>query len=742
MEYDSCSYPMFTRMREAVKTQAELVAVSYADRADLTYGSDQEMERAHLQYVSSWMFSTFGLQPALGHLLTERDAVISFDYWARRFGRDPHIIGRRFRIGDTLFEIIGVAGERFTGTETGTVTDIFLPMAMKNPRTLASYNNFWLRTFVKLKPGVAPEAVYDRLNATYRTIQAERAAGFVNMSPQRLAMFHEKLLLLPAAAGRSNMQRDYRRALAALAILVALVLLIACANVANLMTARASSRTREMALRVSIGAGRGRLVRLVLMESAWLAMFAALVGGLLAWRAAPLVLGMINPPDDPARLPLPADWRVLAFSVALAAGVTFLFGLMPALRASAVKPASALKGGEDPHSRRRLMHGLIALQVAFCFLVLFVGGLFVATFDRLSHQPTGFSSERILNLETVTRHPQLPAYWDQVAADLRAVPGVERVALTGWPMMSGESNVDDVSINGAPPSEVFADFLSVSPGWADTMKIPLLDGRDFRPSDVNPGVAIVNRAFAKQFFNGADPTGKWFERVDPAGHRVRIQIVGYAPDARSRDLRRRQAIRPTAWIPFYSTDANGVLKPASRGTFVVRTSGSDPLPLAPALRQAVSRGRTEFFVENIRTQVEINRAQTVRERLLAVLGIFFAGVALLLAGVGLYGVLDYSVLQRRREIGIRMAIGARSGEIARRVTGDVFSMVLLGAACGLGLGMVSARYLAALFYEVKPTDAGVLAVPSLAILAAALIAALPAVIHAVRIDLVQALRAE
>jgi putative ABC transport system permease protein len=751
LEYDSSSYPMFMRMRDAVKEQAELVAVSYTDRADLTYGSEQEMERAHMQYVSGTMFPMFGLHPAAGRLFTENDddkpgahayAVLSWDYWTRRFAGDSRIVGRTVRIGDTLFEIVGVTEERFTGTETGTVTDVFLPMMMKNPRTLASADNFWLRTFVGMRPNADARAVEDRLASVFQAIQRERAKNMTAMSPARLARYYsEKMELRGAAAGRSNMQRDYRTALVALAILVALVLLIACANVANLMTARAAARTREMAVRVSIGAGRARLVQLVLVESAWLAVLASIAGALIAWWSAPVVLGMINPPDDPARLILTADARIFLFGLALAAGVTFLFGLIPALRASSVKPASALKGGDDPHSRRRVMHALIATQVAFCFLVLFVGGLFVGSFDRLVSQENGFSSERILNLETISRHPQAPAYWERIAADLRAVPGVERVALTGWPMLSGETNTGDISIGGAPPSDVFADFLSVSPGWVETMKIPLINGRDFRPEETHPGVAIVNQAFAKQYFNGADPTGKWFERMDGTGKRVRMEIVGFIRDARSRD-RVRLPIRPTVCIPFYSTLPAGTSRPVSRGTFVLKTAGVNSLSLASALRSAMSRGRSEAFVENIRTQTEINSAQMLKERLLAVLAFFFAGVALVLAAIGLYGVLDYSVLQRRREIGIRIAIGARSGEIARRVTQDVFAMVLAGAVGGLLLGMTAVRYLEALFFGVKPMAIGSLAVPAAAIVCAALLAALPSVVRAVRTDLIKALRAE
>src|ERR1017187_2122425 len=326
------------------------------------------------------------------------------------------------------------------------------------------------------------------------------------------AFLDQRLVLEPAAAGASNLQNEYRRSVVALGVLVALVLLIACANVANLMTAQAASRAREMALRVSIGAGRWRLVQLVLVESAILALLAGAIGGLFAWWSAPFVVGMINPPDNPVRLFLPADWRVLGFGLALTLGVMLLFGLTPALRASAVKPASALKGGEDPHTRRRIMHALIAAQVAFCFLVLFVAGLFAATFERLSNRPTGFVADRLLTLDTVAQRAEAPVFWDQVAEHLRGVPGVEAVALAGWPLLAGGSWNGFVSVNGAPPGPILAYFLSVSPGWTDAMKITLLGGRDFRPSEASPGAAIVNETFAKQFFKGENPIGQSFAK--------------------------------------------------------------------------------------------------------------------------------------------------------------------------------------------------------------------------------------
>jgi predicted permease len=482
------------------------------------------------------------------------------------------------------------------------------------------------------------------------------------------------------------------------------------------------------------------LVQLVLVESVVLAFLAAAVGGLFAWWSVPFVVSMINPPDNPARLFLPVDWRVLGFGLGLTMGVTVLFGLMPALRASAVKPASTLKGGEDPHSRRRLMHALIAVQVAFCFLVLFVAGLFAVTFERLSNRATGFSAERLLTLDTVAQRAQPAAFWDQVAEHLRSVPGVETVGLAGWPLLSGNGWNDSVSINGGPPSEDLTYFLNVSPGWIDAMKIFLIDGRDFRPNDTYPGAAIVNDTFAKRYFRGENPIGRSFDQTEDESKRIHLQIVGVVRDARYRGM--REPIPPVAYVPFHSLDNKGADRTIDRGTFIVRTSASNPLALASILRREVPLAWAEFRVRNIRTQMEINQALTVRERLLATLALFFATVALLLAGVGLYGVLDYSVLQRRREIGIRMAVGAQASKVARLVTVEVFSMVLVGALVGLALGMASARSIETLLYQVRATDLGMLALPSLTILAAALMAALPAVIRAVRIDPVTMLRVE
>jgi predicted permease len=313
---DDWDYPLFRRMREAVKDEAGLIAIRDAERMDLMYGSNQEIERAHLQYVSGTLFNSFGLRPALGRLLEASDdlrpgahpyAVISYDYWTRRFGRDPSVIARSFRMGNRLYEIVGVAPASFTGTGPGTITDIFVP-AMMMPGVSHS-DSRWVRVLARVRPGIATEPVRERLEAVFRAFQEEKASGLRGMSKKQIGDFvNQRLSLEPAAAGVSGMQKEYRRALATLSVLAGLLLLIACANVANLMTAQAAARAREMALRISIGAGRWRLVQLVLTESAMLVSFSAVIGALFAWWSAPFMVGGINPPDDPARLILSADW--------------------------------------------------------------------------------------------------------------------------------------------------------------------------------------------------------------------------------------------------------------------------------------------------------------------------------------------------------------------------------------------------------------------------------------------------
>jgi predicted permease len=739
--------PEFKVMRDAVKEQADLVAISDADRTDITWSIDDHMEKAYVAYVSGNMFPLFGLEPALGRLLIPADdrgpglnpyAVLSWDYWNRRFGRDPHVLGSSLHIGDQTFEIIGVGPRDFTGTEKGTVTDVFLPINMND---LASRDSVsWHRTFLMLNPNVHPapdlEPLRQHLSAVNHSFQVECSTCFRGMTQTDIDRFlNQKLVFYPAGAGISELQKDYRRLLGILGLLAGVVLLIACVNVANMMIAQAAARAHEMALRISIGAGRRRLVQLILAQSALLALLASVLGALIAAWSAPFVLSLINPPDNPARLALPADWRVLLFGFGLIIFVVLMLGLLPALRASAVRPVAALKGGEDPHSPRHLMRGAIALQVAFCFLVLFLSSLFVTSFQRLQNRPLGFSTDRLLLLETVAGKGQLPVVWNQTAEALRAAPGVDSVAISGWPLLGRIRINSSISINGAPPSPTPAWLLNVSPGWLSTMKIPLVSGRDFRPEDTSPGAAIVNETFVKTFFPGQDPIGRTFER---GAHQPIYKIVGVTPDAPYRDL--REASSAVFYVPFDEIDDKSAPKVVDFATFTIHTNSQNPLALANSLRQFIAQRHNALRVSNITTQLDLVRDQTIRERLIAMLAAFFAVVALLLAGIGLYAVLNYSVLQRRREIGIRMAIGSTRAGIVRIVSLDVFLMIALGGCAGVALGFGAARYVESLFYQVRATDADIIALPTCAILLTALVATLPAVFRALRTDPTEILR--
>jgi predicted permease len=737
----SFGYRDFLQLRESVKDQAELVGISSVQRMDLTYrpadGFDGEMEKANVQYVSGWMFASFGIQPASGRLFSENEdlslrahpvAVLSYDYWTRRFGRDPGVIGRtvligrRFGVGNDLFEIVGITGEKFTGTEPGTVTEVFAPSTMSAlmPRPEAS----WLQAYIHLRPAIRIDPVREHLNAAYRAMRGKDA-----------------LTIEPAPGGVSRMQADYRVPLLALGVLVALVLLIACANAANLSTASAAARAREMALRVSLGAGRSRLMQLVLAESALVALAATGAAALFAWWSAPFVTARIHPADNPARLVLSIDWQVLGFGLLLTLGVTLLCGLPAAWRAARVDPAGAIKGDRNPHARSRTMYAMIALQVALCFVVLFVGGLFTVTFDRLANQSKGFSAERILNVDVVAERAQSAAFWDQMTERLKTMPGVEKAVLADWPLLDGYGfRFNELSINGGPPSDFSAAFMFVSPGWIGTMGIPLKAGRDLDAADASPGSAIVNEEFAKEFFHGKNPIGKSFEGTSAYMKGQQFQIVGLVGNVRYRLM--RQPVLPVAYTPFHRIDGAGALRDIVEGTFVLRTAGTSSSALAAAVREEVPRLRPGFRVSNVRTEQGLIDAQTVRERLLAVLAAFFSGVALLLAGVGLYGVLEYSVTARRREIGIRMALGARAPDVARRVTVGVFSMVAIGAAVGVAGGMASVRYIEALLYEVKGTELSAIVWPAAAIVVAASVAAVPALVHALHLDPARLLRTE
>jgi putative ABC transport system permease protein len=742
-------YPTFRRYSETVGSLGDVMLVGMTARLEASFGAAAEPERVYRQYLSGNVFPSFGIQPALGRLIGPGDdrtpgahavAVLSYDYWTRRFARDPRVVGTVFSLGSERYEVIGVAPRGFTGTEPGRVTDVFIPAKM-NVQALDSPGWSWFRMWVRPKPEVAANQIEQVLHARFIAERKARVKDLPPDTPQQTidAFLNERLLLLPAASGASAMQKTFRRPLLILAGLVGLTLLIACGNVANLLIAQAMARAREMALRLSIGAARWRLIQLVLVESALLTLCASVVGALFAWWSAPLVVSMLAPSEDPVRLVLDPDWRALVFGVALSVSVTGLFGLAPAMRASSIRPLGALKEVDDPRSHRRLTGWLIGAQVAFCVFVLFVSVLFGTTFERLSNRPLGFAHERLLLVDIDGRTAQPRSVWAELADHLRQTPGVESVASADWTLLSGNRWTAAVRVQGRPLESASPAFLAVSPGFFEAMRIEMVHGRDFRAGDTPPklmdkrpvaGFGVVSESFARVYFEGQSPVGKVVDVRVRGELFAPMEIVGLVRDATYSNV--REPLRPTVYVP-------GDSRPAR--TFIVRTA-SDPLTLAPAMRGEISRLRPDMRIESIGRHSALVERQMIRERLLATLSVFFAGVAVLLAGVGLYGVLNHAVIRQRREIGLRMALGARGAHVVRRVVFAMFAAVLIGAVAGIAGGLLFGRAVESLLFQVTSTDPATLAMPILTLAAAAVLAALPPAIRAVRIDPAQTLRSE
>jgi predicted permease len=744
---DEFDYPTYLRYCEILKDRAEVMLVGMSARQELTFAPDQETERAWRQFVSGNFFTVMGLKPAAGRLLLPDDdrapgaapvAVISYDYWTRQFAQDPKAIGRTFRMAGAQYEIVGVGPEGFTGTEPGEITDLFVPATM-NVQALTSPGWSWFRAWLRPKPGVTVEQIRQPLQEVFLLEQQTRVKSLHTGTPRQEVdrLLNQRILVRPAGAGASHLQREYRQPLWILSGLVGLVLLVGCANVASLLTAQSEGRAREMALRVSIGAGRGRLLQLLLIESLMIALAAAGLGMLFAAWGAPAVTGMLRVPADPVRMTLNTGWREVVFSLGLAFAVTLLFGLTPAWRASSAEPVGALKGIRATTARRPLMNTLLAFQAAFSILVLFIAGLFVTTFRSLSTRPIGFAPENVLVLGAGA--PNRPD-WSAIADRLREMPGVVSATASGWPLLSNNHWTAAVRLPGRAEETKPPYFLGVTPGFFNTMRIPLISGRDFRGGDETPrldaqnqavaGIGIVNEMFARVYFQGGNATGRVVQMLQGKDKFVPVEIVGVVSDAAYGNL--REPIRPTVFVP---------IGQRGNATLLIRTA-SDPLAIATGLRRAVQNAQPGIRVRNTELQENFVRWHLVRERLLASLSGFFALIALVLAAIGLYGVLNSSVTVQRRAIGIRIALGAQPSEVITAVTRGAAWMLFAGALAGLASGMAASKLIEKLLYNVKGTDPSAIAVPILILAATAAMAGLHPALRAARTDPAETLRAE
>ena len=749
-ENDTFSAPAFERLRDASREQVDLFAMVYPTRPRVTFAAaDGQRETVRVQFVSGDAFARLGISAAAGRLLTAQDdqrqgahpvAVLSHAFWMQRFGGDPAAVGRWFVLhgskDDRSFQIIGVAQTGFRGLEPGYSTDVYVPYAMQERSVFGNSGYRNLRLIGRLKDDVPVEQADGVLQAAFTNLRRD---DVVNSFPPDTpagaidAFVGTPLYVRSAATGVSPLRARFQRPLWILTAIAALTLLIAGSNVANLFLARTASRQHELSLRRSLGAGRGRLIQQTLIETTIVAAAACLVGTLFAQVAAPAVVGMLRSIDDPVLLDLRVDGRLVAFVCGLTVLSSMLLGLGAAWRASSVEPMTALKSQSARTSpRARAMRPFIMMQVAFSLIVLFVGGLLVRSFVKLSSVNPGFAMSDVLlvSLEATQRTDRA----EQRVALMRVLdrvgqlPSVAAVSAAEFNVL-GRPWRHHFAVPGTARETIEATMSPVTPGYFETMRIPLIAGRTFVRRDLDtehPTVVVVNESFAKRYFGGESAVGRLFDGKFGTAQ-VPNEIVGVVADVRY-DLRNLPA--PTVYI---------LLPLDSFGTLHVRFAG-DVNAVAASLPGEVQATTPLLSVRSMTSQKALVDRTLLRERLLALLAGFFALVGLVLTAVGLYGTLSQAVIQRTREIGIRVALGARAFGAVRSVLADPAGSAIVGTICGLAGGMYASRFVETMLFDVAPRDAWSLALPfGILLLAAVAAAAIPAW-RASRVDPVVALR--
>jgi putative ABC transport system permease protein len=741
--------------RETRERQQGLTDLAAWGRQQWNVHEGGESKYALGLWASGNLFQVLQIRPFLGRTLSEADdqpacgsraAVISYAFWQQEYGGNASIVGARLTVERQPFKIVGVMPPEFFGMEVGKRFDIALPLcaepAVSGERAnLKKGSNWWLSSIGRLKPGWNVE----RLNAQLASISPALFAAAMPPEygkPQRDEFAKFRLGAVTASTGFSQLRREYSDSLWLLMAISGAVLLIACANLANLMLARATAREREMAVRLALGASRSRLVRQLLAESLLIALAGTASGVAIAQGLSRGLVSLLDTAGSKVFMDLALDWRVLLFGVALSVLTCLIFGLAPAIHASRTAPAEAMKasargssGARGAFEFRRL---LAASQVALS-LVLLVGALlFIGTLRNLLSLDPGFEAERIVTADVDLSPLQLPvarrsAYRRQLVESVRSIPGVESAAEVSMPPLSGNQWNQEVSV---PESKRRLDscFNSISDGFFRTMGTPLLAGRDFGPEDTvaSPKVAIVNQTFARQFFGGRNPVGNTFVRHGYNEQKDIFQIVGLVKDTKYTDL--REEFLPIAYLAVGQEPS-----PDAESLMMIRAArGSDILP---ALRNAIANTDPALNVRfgSLRNNI---RDGLVRERLMAMLAGFFGVLATVLATIGIYGVIAYMVARRRNEIGVRIALGASRANIVALVASETATLVLAGLATGIALALLAAPASRALLYGMKPSDPGALALAGLLMLAAGMLASVLPALSAAAVQPIAVLREE
>jgi predicted permease len=759
--YANFTYPLWKQVEQRQKAFSSIAAWGQ-DRANLANGG--EIENARVLWVTGQFFRVLGIEPILGQLISPADdstgcgggVDLSYSFWQRRYGGSGAVIGKTLTLNGHPFPILGVTPPSFYGVSVGDSFDVALTVCAE-PILSGEFSritgdrpreSWWLSVTGRLKRGwdlkragaqlgvITPAALRETIPPQYDADGVKHYLGY-------------KIEARPASNGFSQMRRDSSEPLFLLLGLSGLVLLIACANLANLMLARASIREREVAVRLALGASRGRMVRQLLSESALLAISGAILGGFLASGLSHFLIAFISTPDNPIFLEMPTDWRVLGFAAGLAILTTVLFGLAPALRSGSVAPGSVLKTGGRGMSagreRFRLQSILVGAQVALSVVLLAGALLFARSLQNLMTRNLGFQQKGVLvtNVDFTRLNvadAQRASFVRNLLERIRALPGIAAAgASTRSPMNGSSSNDWILDKNGNHQNGMWSWEEYVSPGYFATLEIPFIAGRDFNDKDAptSPKVAIVNQAFVKKFLQGAAvPIGQAFRVWNYPGKPPRYyQVVGLVKDSVYNDM--HQPVVPVMYFPHAQLEAPFTYPGV---TFLIRSQGG-MTGLLNFVKNVIAGVNPEIDIQFVVLRTQIRETLT-QDELMATLCGFFGGLAVLLAAIGLYGVISYTVAQRTNEIGIRMALGAQRSGVIRLILGEVSLLIGIGIAIGVGLTVAGGRATGSLLFGLKAEDPLTLLLTVVLLAAIGLVASSVPAFRASRLDPMVALRYE
>jgi predicted permease len=758
---ESFSYPVYKALRQSGGSVCSMLGRFSFAASIATQG---QTERGHGELVSGNYFEVLGVTPALGRVFSMDDdrvpggepyVVLSHNYWQRRFGGDPRVLNKTLLINNIEMTVVGVARAGFSGVQIGQSPDVFVPLLMTSRVTMDStalteWNDYWLKVLARRNPGVSEEQVAAALNAAYSPLLKEQLP---KTSPRwdekkRQAFLDKKILLTPGARGRNVLQRDAGGPILVLFAMVALVLLIACTNVANLLLARGAARQREFAIRGAMGASRGRLIRQLVIESLLCAMGGGVLGIAIGSWLNSVMTPIVAANADIEGLTTKLDLDVLGFAIAATLFSGVFFGIIPAWRVTrsslteVIKDQGSTSSASVSHVRFRKV--LVAGQVAFTMLLLAGAALFTRTLWNLRTLDLGLRTEHVI---TFSISPVLNGYdtartialVDQLRAHIATIPGVRSIGTSEIATLTGDDEGSNITVEGGiqlPEDQQQVNYVSVSPGYLSTLGVPLLAGREFTEADgaTSPKVAVVSQAMVKQFFPGRNPIGGRFCFGGGAKVKAYMEIVGIVPDVRQ-DHVKSSTTYPYVYVPYAQRDE------LSGMTFYVSTE-RDPLLIASTLQSEVRQADPNLPVYDVKTMERVVEDDLFSARMVAVLSGSFASLAALLAALGIYGVLAYLVVQRTREIGIRMALGAESGDVRKLIVKEVGSMVLTGVAVGLPLAYLLARLSESLLFGVSAANPATYVLGLVLIAVVALVACYVPARRATRVDPLVALRYE